>query len=258
MIKKLAVILSLALLGPITGICEEAKTEIGIVEKLGHYVPGDVEFYDENGNLVRLERLIDRPTIIVPVYFRCTALCDPLLNEVVKVVDKMDLDLGKDYRILTVSFDQKDTPGSASDKRDECLGHLKKKVDPTGWRFLTGDSVNIHRLTDSLGFYFKRNGMDWIHPTALIAVSPQRKIARYLYGIYPLPLDVKLAVMEASEGKTGPAISKILNLCYTYDPEGKHYTFDFVRIAGVVVLGLLGVFVFVFIVRPNKAGRKGK
>jgi len=256
--KKFCLVFSLLIFSPIMGICKDAKTPIGIVEKLGNQIPADVELYDENGNLQTLGRLIDKPTIIDLVYFRCTALCDPLLNEVVKVVDKMDLEMGKDYQILTVSFDQNEKPETASGKRDNYLGQVKKTVDPNGWRFLTGDSLNIYRLTNSVGFYFQRSGEDWVHPTALIAVSPDRKITRYLYGIYPLPLDVKLAIMEASEGRTGPAIAKVLNICYTYDSEGKHYTFNFVRVAGIVIAGLTMLFVFVFIVKPKKEKKRNK
>ncbi len=234
------------------GMGQQAKPPVGIIEKLGHYVPLDVELYDESGNLVQLKSLINKPTLIAFVYFRCTGICTPLLNEVTKVVDKMDLELGKDYQILTISFDFTEQPETASDKRDNYLGEIRKSVNPDGWRFLTGDSTNICRLTDSMGFYYQRSGKDWIHPTGLIAVSPEGKITRYLYGIYQLPLDVKLAVMEASQGHTAPTISKILNMCYTYDPDGKHYVFNIVQISGVVVVGLVALFVVVFIVIPKK------
>ena len=164
----------------------------------------------------------------------------------------MDLELGKDYQILTISFDFTERPETAADKRDNYLSEIKKTVNPEGWRFLTGDSANIYRLTDSMGFYFQRSGKDWIHPTGLIAVSPEGKITRYLYGIHQLPLDVKLAVMEASQGHTAPTISKILNMCYTYDPDGKHYVFNFVQVSGVIVVGFVALFVVVFIVIPKK------
>lgn len=237
------------------GMGQTVKPPIGIVEKLGHYVPMDVGLYDESGNLVQLKSIINKPTIIMFVYYRCPGICTPLLNDVAKVVDKMDLVIGRDYQILTVSFDYTELPETASEKKDNYLAEIKKSVDPNGWRFFTGDSVNISRLTDSMGFYFQRSGNDWVHPTAIIAVAPDAKITRYLYGINQLPLDVKLAVMEASTGKTGPTIAKVLNFCYAYDPEGKHYTFNIVRISGVVIVGLVAVFMFVFVVLPKKAKR---
>ena len=231
---------------------EQTKPFIGIVEKLEKYPPLDVELYDETGNLVTLRSLINKPTLITFVYFRCAGICTPLLNEIAKVVDKMDLELGKDYQILTISFDFTDGPETAYDKRDNYLSLIKKAVDPKGWRFLTGDSANVCRLTDSMGFYYERSGKDWIHPTALIAVAPDGKITRYLYGIHQLPLDVKLSVMEASQGHASPTISKILNMCYTYDPEGKHYVFNFVQVGGIIIVGLVALFVVVFIVIPKR------
>jgi protein SCO1/2 len=186
------------------------------------------------------------------VYYRCSGICTPLLNEVSKIVEKMDLDLGKDYQIVTVSFDDSERPETASDKRDNYLSGIKRAVDPNGWHFFTGDSANIHRLTDAAGFYFQRSGKDWIHPGTLIAVSPSGIVTRYLYGIHQLPLDVKLALGEASEGHTAPTIAKVLNMCYSYDPEGQHYTLNIVRISGVVITGLVGVFVLAFIVLPKK------
>jgi hypothetical protein len=231
---------------------QQTALPIGISEKLGQFIPLDVELYDESENLVQLKSIINKPTLVAFVYYRCTGICTPLLNDVAKVVEKMDLEIGKDYQILTVSFDYTERPEMASDKKDNYLSGIKKAVDPNGWRFFTGDSVNVHRFTDAMGFYYQQSGKEWIHPTALIAVSPEGKITRYLYGIHQLPLDVKLAVMEASQGHSAPTISKILNMCYTYDPEGKHYVFNFVHVGGVVIIGLVGLFVVVFIVLPKK------
>jgi protein SCO1 len=231
---------------------QQTAQPIGISEKLGQFIPLDVELYDESGNLVQLKSIINKPTLVAFVYYRCTGICTPLLNDVAKVVEKMDLEIGRDYQILTVSFDYTERPEMASDKKDNYLSGIKKAVDPNGWRFFTGDSVNIHRFTDAMGFYYQQSGKEWIHPTALIAVSPEAKITRYLYGIHQLPLDVKLAVMEASQGHSVPTISKVLNMCYTYDPEGKRYVFNFVHVGGVVIVGLVGLFVVVFIVLPKK------
>jgi len=233
------------------GIASQGKVEIGVDEKLGQTLPGDVELYDESGNLTRLNAVLNKPTILVLVYYRCPGVCTPLLTDMTKVVDQMDLVPGKDYQILTVSFDPTETPDLAADKKDTYLGELRKTIDPNGWRFFTGDSANVRRLTDAAGFYYKKDGTNWIHPTSVIAVSPRGEITRYLYGIHQLPLDVKLAVMEASAGRTGPTIAKVMNFCYAYDPEGKHYTFNFVHVAGSLVLGLTAVFMLIFIVIPK-------
>jgi protein SCO1/2 len=254
--KQKIIFILLLLVFTMKGIGQQAKPPVGIIEKLGQYVPMDVELYDESGNLVQLKSIIDKPTIITFVYYKCPGICSPLLTEVAKIVDKMDLELGKDYQVLTLSFDHNERPELAQEKKDNYLTEIKKTVNPKGWRFFTGDSVNIHRFTDAAGFYFAKSGNDWIHAATLIAISPQGKVTRYLYGIHQLPLDVKLALMEASEGKTSPTISKVLNFCYAYDPEGKHYTFNVVRISGVVIVGLVAIFMFVFVVKPKKKAER--
>ena len=234
----------------------QQSVPVGIVEKLGQTVPLDGEFYDEGGNLVQLKSVISKPTILMFVYYRCPGICTPLLNETAKIVEKMDLELGKDYQIVTVSFDPEEKPELAADKKDSYLSLIKRKIDSNGWRFFTGDSANIHRLTDAAGFFYKKENGIWIHAGVLTVISPTGKIARYLYGIQHLPLDVKLALMEAAEGRTGPTIAKVLSFCYSYDTEGRRYVFNIVRTSGAIVLGLVGVFVLVFIVRPRKKETK--
>jgi protein SCO1 len=231
---------------------DQVQPKVGIEEKLGQTIPLNVEFYDENGQLISLKSLVNKPTIFTFVYFRCPGICTPLLNELAHVVDKTDLELGKDYQIISVSFDHRETPDMASGKKDNYLHSMKKQVDPNGWRFLTGDSLNIHQLTDAAGFYFSRSGNDFIHAGALIVVSREGKITRYINGIQYLPFDVKMAVYEATTGKVGPTIAKVLTFCFSYNPEGRTYSLNFMRIALVVTLGFVGVFVMVFLVRPRK------
>ncbi|TSA20041.1 SCO family protein [bacterium] len=231
---------------------DQSKPKVGIEEKLGQTIPLDAEFYDENGQLVSLKDLVNKPTIFTFVYFRCPGICTPLLNELAKIVDKTDLVLGKDFQIISVSFNHRETPDMAAGKKVNYLHSIKKQVDPNGWRFLTGDSLSIHRLTDGVGFYFIPSGNDFIHAGALIVVSPEGKITRYINGIKYLPFDVKMAVYEASTGQVGPTIANVLRFCYSFNPEGHTYTLNFMRISLVVTLGFVGVFVLVFIVRPRK------
>ena len=226
--------------------------KVGIQEKLGQNLPLDVELYDETGQLVQLKSLMNKPTIFTFVYYRCPGICSPLLNELAKMVDKMDLELGKDYQILTLSFDHREKPEIAAEKKVNYLDLIGKRTDPKGWRFMTADSVNIQRLTDAAGFYFMRSGNDYVHAGALIVVSPEAKITRYINGIKYLPFDVKMAVYEASAGKVRPTIGTLLTICYSYDPESHSYTLNIVRISAFVILVLITIFVLVFIVRPKK------
>ncbi|MBM4162237.1 MAG: SCO family protein [Ignavibacteria bacterium] len=236
---------------------QQPAPSIGIVEKLGQTIPLDVEFYDESGQLALIKDLVNKPTIFTFVYYRCPGICSPLLTELSRIVEKMDLELGKDYQILTVSFDHREKPDIAAGKKENYLSSIDKPVDPNGWHFLTGDSVTIRRMTDGTGFYFMRSGDDYVHAGALIIVSPEGKITRYINGIQYLPFDVKMALIEAGHGRVGPTIAKVLQFCYSYDPDSRSYTFNVVRVAGVIIVGLVGVFVVVFLVKPKKKQREG-
>jgi protein SCO1/2 len=255
MFRKIIFIVAFIAGGACQGYTSQAHPETGIVEKLGSYLPMDAELYDESGNLVTLGSVLNKPTIITFVYYECPGICTPLLMDVSKVVDNMSLVPGEDYRILTISFDDRETPEMAASKKENFLSQLKRTIDPSGWRFFTGDSANIYRLTGAAGFYFKRDREMWIHPTTLIAVSPKGKITRYLYGVNQLPMDVKLAIMEASAGTTGPTIAKVLNFCFAYDPVGKHYVFNIVRVSVLIILLLTGLFVYFFLIRARKVKR---
>lgn len=230
--------------------------DIGIEEKLGEYVPLDLSFYDETNKPVRLKQLINAPTIISLVYFHCANICNPLLSGVAAVLNKLSLQPGKDYSLLTISFDDKDTPATALQKKKNYLNLIKKPFPEETWKFLTGDNVNINKLTHAVGFKFKREGKDFLHPVSLIVLSADGKIIRYLYGITFLPFDLKMAILEASEGRIGPTISKALLFCFSYDPKGRKYLLNTMRIAGSVVL-LFAMSFFVYLTIKSK-GRGGK
>lgn len=240
------------LIAPLAAENDQPKPPVGIVEKLGNMLPLDTEFYDEDGHLVPLKSIITKPTVFTFVYYKCPGICSPLLTEVTKIVSKMDLEPGVDYQLVTISFDHEEKPDLAKDKQENYIAEVERPMPAGSWRFFTGDSSAIASLTDAAGFYFARDGRDWIHAGALIIASPQGKVTRYLFGIKHLPFDVKMAVMEASEGKTGPTIAKVLSFCFTYDPEGKRYAFDVVRVSGVVIVAFAAVFAIVFLRRKKK------
>lgn len=224
---------------------------IGIVEKLGQTVPLDLDFYDESGNLISLKNVIDKPTIITFVYFKCPGICTPLLTELSRIVDKLDLELGKDYQIVSLSFDHREKPDISAEKKDNYLSSISKHVDPNGWRFFTGDSVAIKKITNAAGFYFKADHDQWIHAGCLIFLSPEGKITRYINGITYLPFDVKMAVIEASNGHVSPTIANILRFCYSYDPASHTYTLNVLRISMGIILVLVAIFVFTFLIFPK-------
>jgi protein SCO1/2 len=227
--------------------------EVGIDEMLGDFIPGDLGFLDANGDSLYLRDVVDKPTILALVYYHCPTVCKPLLGGIAEVVEKTDLEPGKDYDILTISFDETDSPKSASRIKLNFTKPLEDKVPEGAWRFLTADSVTIARLTSAAGFRFKRQEKDFAHGTSLIVISPDGKIVRYLYGMRFMPFDLKMAVSEANKGKTSPSIARVLQYCFSYDPEGRRYVFNVTRVAGTgILLFMFGWVTFSAIGRARK------
>lgn len=223
--------------------------EPGIDEHLGASIPADVQLNDESGQKVSLKALIDKPTVLTLNYFRCGGICTPQLNNLVQTLNKIDLDPGKDFQVITVSFDPTDTFGVAATKRANYLKLMKRPFPPSAWRFLTGDAASTKAVADAVGFGFKQQGDAFIHPGALIIVSPQAKVTRYIYGINYLPSELTMAVADARSGIIQPTIRRALSFCYTYDPAGRKYVINITRVAGSVTLLLAGIFVGVLLLK---------
>jgi protein SCO1/2 len=153
---------------------------------------------------------------------------------------------GRDYRVVTVSFDETETPEQAREDKAIAMSILGSGFPPEAWRFLTGDSPEIRRLTDAVGFRFQRRGDDFDHPLGLVVLSPAGKVVRYMRGAEFLAADLRLALMEASEGRIGATVGKVLRYCLTYDPRSKRLALDIVKVGGAVTLmtaAALAVFV---------------
>ncbi len=232
-----------------------AQLEVGIEEKLGEYVPLDLGFVDADSDSVYLRDVIDKPTVLTLVYYHCVHICLPLLSGVADVVSKTDLVPGTDYNLLTVSFDPVDNPETARRIRTDITATLNKKLPGNAWRFLTGDSASAAKLTDATGFRVKREGKDFAHGTALIVLSPDGKIVRYLYGLSYMPFDLKMAVIEARKGEVGPSVARVLRFCFSYDPKGHRYVFNMTRAVGAVVLFAAAVFVASLVVLERRKRR---
>jgi protein SCO1/2 len=229
----------------------QPKKEVGFDEKLGQTIPLDLKFLDEHGQTVTLKQLINKPVLFCLVYYNCPGLCSPLLTGVSKVIDQMDLEAGQDFKVITISFNPRETYLLASDKKKNYFSMMKKQIPDDSWRFLVGDSANIAAITDAVGFRYLPQGNDYMHGAALMAISPTGKIARYMYGTDYQPLDVKMALTEASEERTGPTISKLLQLCFSKDPSGKMVV-NITRIAGGGIIFFIAIFVVVFVVKKKK------
>ena len=213
------------------------EPEVGIVEHLDQYLPADLVFTDQDNRKVNLKDLINKPTVISFVYFRCPGICSPLMNGMAEVMDKTpDMVLGRDYQAITISFEPTETPDLALKKRANYLSRMKHPVDKNGWLFLTGDSANIARATHAIGFNYKKIGNEYLHAGCIYVLSPKAKITRYIRGIYFLPFEFKLALVEASEGKSASTVNKVLLYCYNYDPVGQQYVLNVTKVSGTIIL----------------------
>jgi protein SCO1/2 len=215
--------------------------EVGLTEKLGETIPLDLTFRDESGQAVTLRQLIDGPTIVAPVYYHCPDVCNFLQGDLARTLPKLKLQPGKDYRVLSVSFDETDTPATAAGSKRNYFAGMGS-YPPDAWRFLTGEPAAIRALTDSLGYRFQRQGRDFLHPVAVAVVAGDGKIVRYLYGTRFLPMDLNLALVEASEGKVGVSVKRVLGFCFSYDPVNRRYVFNLLRVTAVVVVLTAGGF----------------
>ncbi len=208
---------------------------IGVVEHLGETLPPDLSFISEKNDTVKLKDVINKPTVLTLVYFDCPGLCSPLLDGVSDVIETMGMELGKEYQVVTVSFNYTDTPEKAKAKKQTFL-RRHSKSHSKDWIYLTGDSANIYSLVKAIGFKYKRTGNDFVHPAVVTILSPKSKITRYLYGVQFVPFDVKMAIIEAQKGLARPTISHVLEFCFSYDPAGRKYTLQVTKIAGTIIL----------------------
>ena len=233
--------------------------EIGVDEKLGEFVPLDLTFFDEEGKEVTLKDLVDnKPTILNLVYYRCPGICSPIMSGLAETLGELRLD-PNEYSVITISFDPTETSETASEKKKNYFNTFEldnKSFPESTWRFLVGDRENTTKITKATGFKYKEEGGEFIHPGVLIVLSPKGKISRYLYGIEFLRFDLEMALTEASEGKVGPAITRVLSFCFSYNPRGKRYVFDVIKIVGIATV--IFVIIFLIFLKKYTGKKKGK
>jgi protein SCO1/2 len=228
--------------------------DIGVDEKLGDSTPLDLTFYDEDGKPVTLGDFFeeDKPVILTLVYYSCPRVCSFILNGIQDAINGLSsLSLGKDFKIVSVSFNPDDSYNLAKEKARNYYKGLENGHFPKGnWRFLTGNEENISKLTQAVGFKYKRDGEEYAHPSTIIILTPKGQISRYLYGVQFEPRDFKLALLEASNGEIGSSklLNKVMLFCYEFDPVGKKYALqalNVVKAGGVVtLLSLVGLLTY--------------
>lgn len=210
---------------------------VGLDERLGAKIPLDIVFRDETGTAVSLSELVTVPTIILPVYYSCTNVCNFLQQGLARALPAVQRQPGKEFRVISVSFDETETPPLAARYQRTYLAAMQAPFPAEGWRFLTGDSAAIHRLTSAAGYRFQRQGRDFLHPVASFVVTPDGTIVRYLYGTTFLPKDLTMALLEAKDGTIGATIRTVVGYCFSFDPQGKTYVFNLLKVSATVVMG---------------------
>jgi len=215
---------------------------IGIDQRLNEQVPLDLQFRDENGKTVRLGEFFGkRPVILSLVYFSCPMLCTMAENGLLHSLQEVSFSAGREFDVLTVSFDPHDTPEIASAKKAVYVGLYGRKGAERGWHFLTGDEASIAQLTQAVGFRFRYDAQakQFVHATGIMVLTPEGKIARYFYGIYYPSRDLRLGLVEASANKIGSPVDEVLLFCCRYDPTTGKYGVIISRIlqiAGLVTV----------------------
>jgi protein SCO1 len=233
--------------------------QIGIDQRLHQQVPLDLVFTDETGREVRLgEYFGKRPVILVLAYYECPMLCTQVLNGVVSALGVLNLEVGREFDLVAVSINPKETPGLAAQKKQTYLERYKRPDSAAGWHFLTGKQASIERLAEAVGFRyaFDERIQQYAHAAVIEVLTPRGVVSRYFYGIEFSPRDIKFGLMEASEERIGTPIDNVLLLCYHYDPAtGKYGSLALraVRIGAIATVVAFLSFLFVSLRREAKS-----
>ena len=228
-----------------------ALKEVRIDQKPNAQLPLDTEFSDEAGQSVTLRKYFGaRPVVLALVYYECPMLCTQVLGGLAGSLQGMSLAVGQDYDVLVVSFDPGETPAMAADRKKDFVRRYIRDAREQNIHFLTGRESSIKALTSAVGFNMAYDTAtdQWAHPAAITIVTAEGKVSRYLYGVEFAPRDLKLALVEASEGKIGGVVEQMMLFCYHYDPETGKYGLVIMNIvraaAALTVLLLVGAIVY--------------
>lgn len=263
---------------PDVEILPSPPKEVGFDQNIGRHVPLDVTFKDETGRTIRFgDAFADgKPVVLSLAYYTCPMLCGLSMNGLASSLKGINLDAGKDFNVVTLSFDPRETPEMARAKKEESLARYGRVVSaaresgagfggprtPWGWRFLTGDEASIKRVTSAVGFRYVWDAAakQYAHATGVVVLTPDGKIARYLFGIEYAPKDLRLSLVEASKGQLGTVVDSLLLLCYHYDPRVGKYgpvAVGAMRIAGGATVLCIGAFIVVMARRERKRNAGG-
>ncbi len=256
--RRIHLVLLVAIVGLVAGTAAaraqapsalpRALEGVDIVEHLGGRIPLDGSFFDEDSQTVRLGDYFHagRPVVLTLNYYECPMLCTLILNGLVATMQKMDWTPGKQYEIVTVSFNPAEGPTLASAKKESYIESYGHDDAAKSWHFLTGRQESIHALTEAVGFHYRwdEEHKQFLHQAAIFVVTPDGRLSRYLYGVNFDPSTLKMSLLEAAGGKIGSPLNQIIMYCYQYDPKSGGYSLVALRVmqigAGLFGLALAG------------------
>jgi protein SCO1/2 len=240
-----------------------ALRNVGIDQKLDQQVPLDLPFRNENGEAVKLGDYFGRkPVLLALVYYSCPMLCNQVLQGLAGALTAVKFDVGNEFDVLAISFDPRDTPELAAEKKEIYVRWYKRQGAARGWHFLTGEQESITRLTEAVGFryWFDEARNQFAHASGIMLLTSQGKLARYFYGIEYAPKDIQLGLVEASANKIGSPVDQLLLYCYHYDPATGTYSpivLNMVRVGGLLTVLGLPVLLFFLTRRYSRREREG-
>lgn len=225
--------------------------KVGVDQRLNNQVPLDLVFRDESGQEVKLGQYFGhRPVILSLVYYDCPMLCTLVLNGLVGSMKALQFDVGREFEVVTISFDPREKPDVAREKKAGYMARYGREGAAQGWHFLTGDEPSITALADAVGFRYAwdEETRQFAHASAIMVLTPEGRVSRYFYGIEYAPRDLKLGLVEASNNKIGSPVDQILLYCYHYDPQTGKYGFaimNAIRVLGFATFFGLALLIFI-------------
>lgn len=237
----------------------ELVKDVSIEQKLNEQVPLDLTFRDETGKTVQLKQYFGKkPVLLTLVYYECPSLCGLVLQGLLKSLRVLNYTPGDQFEIVTVSISPWETPELAAAKKEAFLKEYGRLDAAAGWHWLTGDEKNIRALADAVGFryVYDPKTKQFAHAAGIMLLTPTGKISRYFYGIEYSPRDLRMGIMDASQGKVGSLVEKVILFCYQYDPTTGKYGLVVVRLiqlGGLLTLAILGGFMGIMFYRERRA-----
>lgn len=238
--------------------------EVTFKQRLNEMLPLDASFKDEAGRTVTLGQYFGRkPVLLAFVYYSCPMLCTQVMNGLSSALKVMPFAAGDDFEVVLISFDSRDTPATAAEKKRAHLAYWSREADAAAWHLLTGDEATIRRATSAAGFTYRwdeRTGQ-FAHVSGVLVATPEGRLSRYFYGVEYSPKELRLALVESGEGRIGSAIDELLLYCFHYDPESGRYglmVMNLVRLGGVLTVLFIGGFILLMRRRDTHGPVEGR